>query len=385
MADKKKLTKYNGSQKFSRVLIVIRWPVGGIRTFIKYFLRNFPEKNFRFTIVGIETEGMVALTEDVGDIVDRWVLIPSDGKQVLNLMKKIRSLTKAGDIDLVHAQGFTAIALCSFALLTSKIPLIGTIHDMIQFNQFDGWVGALRRLVIGFSLNRCAVVHCVSNDSKNNVFSFFPSLSSQSVVVPNGIRVEDFVDAKPINLRDKLDLSESKILLGFFGRFMAPKGFKYLVQAIEMLQHSGWLNRFHVVCFGSGAFIREERLAIDELGLSDCFSFLPFVSDVSSAMKACDLIVMPSIWETCPLQPMEALCAGVPFVGSNCLGLREVLDDTPAVLVEPGDAQSLVDGILKSVEIGKEPFEEFVPIAASRFDFRERALEISKIYKRVLL
>ena len=40
--------------------------------------------------------------------------------------------------------------------------------------------------------------------------------------------------------------------------------------------------------------------------------FLPFVTNIASTLKGLDVVVMPSLWEACPLLAMETLVAGIP-------------------------------------------------------------------------
>ncbi|RYG18908.1 MAG: glycosyltransferase, partial [Chitinophagaceae bacterium] len=159
--------------------------------------------------------------------------------------------------------------------------------------------------------------------------------------------------------------------------------FKYLIDAMLHLEKSHG-GRYHVACFGAGAFIREEREAIAAKGLSHRFYFHDFVPDTAPYMKACDLIVMPSLWEACPLQPMEVLSAGVPFVASDCLGLREVCEHTPAVMISAGNTQALIDGILAIEQKPKKVFEEFSPIAKERYDIQKTFIAIKQLYADIL-
>jgi len=57
------------------------------------------------------------------------------------------------------------------------------------------------------------------------------------------------------------------------------------------------------------------------------------------------LLVIPSLWEASPLQPMEAMAAGIPVLGTDCIGLREVLADTPSRMVRAADPAALADGL----------------------------------------
>lgn len=374
----------SSSRELRYVLLVVRWPVGGIRTFLKYVITFYPSDRYRFLVVGTSTEGMRALQEDIGDLVEDWTLVPVDGRELRNFLKSVWQLNRDHRIDLVHAHGFTSTISCLISGLFNNTPVLCTSHDVLQEKQFVGAKGYFRKLVLKFALARCRLIHSVSLDAENNLLSVFPSLKKKSVAFPNGVNTAQFKDAPPDNLKQKLGIQLSTTLIGFFGRFMGQKGFRFLVEAIGILAQDESIGNFHVVCFGSGAFIREEQDDIKKRGLESYFSFVGFTPDVSGAMKGCDLIAMPSLWEACPLQPMEAMCAGVPFVGSDCIGLREVLKGTPAIQVKAGDAGSLAEGIVKCMKTGRKPFEAYAPIAVERFDVRKTANEIHALYERAI-
>jgi len=372
------------SSERRHVLLVVRWPVGGIRTFLKYVISYFPSDKYRFSVIGVSTEGMGALKEELGDLVERWVLVPPEGKVVPELLVQTRLLYRQHRFDAVHAHGFTSVIACLFLGLTSRARLICTSHDVLNHQQLSGPKGWVRRAILGAALARCRVVHSVSYDAEANLLSEFPSLKAKSRVITNGIDVALFSTAQPVDLREAHGISPDVKIVGFFGRFMGQKGFKYLIGAIESLERRDDVPAFHVICFGSGAFIREEQIEIRRRGLESLFTFSPFIPDVSGAMKGCDLIAMPSLWEACPLQPMEALCAGVPFVGTDCIGMREVLSNTPATVVKSGDTIALADGMLECLELGREPFEAFSAKAKERFDVRRTASSVYEMYEKVL-
>lgn len=366
------------------ILLVVRWPVGGIRTFLKYLIAFFPAENYRFSVIGVSTEGMGALREELGDLIERWVLIPADGRVVLRLSMEARSLYKQYEFDAVHAHGFTSVIACLFLGLTTRARLICTSHDVLNPQQFRGAKGWIRRAILGAALARCRVVHSVSHDAEANLLSEFPAVRRKSRVVSNGVNVELFSAAQPVDLHAAHGINRDVKIVGFFGRFMGQKGFKHLIGAIDSLVQQSDAPALHVVCFGSGAFIREEQIEIRRRGLESSFTFSPFIPDVSGAMKGCDLIAMPSLWEACPLQPMEALCAGVPFVGTDCIGLREVLSNTPAVVVKSGDARALANGMLECLKLGRKPFEAFAVEAKERFDVRHTASGVYDMYEKVM-
>lgn len=367
------------------VLLVVRWPVGGIRTFLKYVIRSFPENRCNFHIISTMGEGMNALQKDLGPLIENWVMVNDGVDSTRLLMSSSFEYIKSNNIDLVHAHGFTSAIVCLMPAIIFRKPLILTSHDVLNTYQFSGVNGWIKKLLLGVTLRKCKIIQSVSDDAQANLLSFFPSVKSRCLVIKNGIDSKQFVLAQPLNVRAISVLNKDKILIGFFGRFMGQKGFRFLINAIRIIRDDFNDNRFHVVCFGSGAFIREEQAEITRQGLGSYFTFIPFVSDVSGAMKGCDLIVMPSRWEACGLVAMEALASGVPFVGSDCIGLREVLVDTPAVVVRTADSWSLAKGILECSRIERSLFEKFSEIAAERFDVKNTAMSISSMYERAVV
>ena len=97
------------------------------------------------------------------------------------------------------------------------------------------------------------------------------------------------------------------------------------------------------------------------------FVHRPF--EIWPVLRQLDLVVMPSLWEAWPLLPMEAMVAGVPVLGSDCIGLREVLKDTPSRTVPANDPAALAAGLRAALD---EPWTEaarnFAAEARSRFD-----------------
>ena len=87
-------------------------------------------------------------------------------------------------------------------------------------------------------------------------------------------------------------------MIGFFGRFMALKGFKYLVEATDIISKTR--TRVEALLFwplaGEDLFGRS-RLKLSEKDWKHYFHFLPFQENPARAMKGVDVIVMPSLSE----------------------------------------------------------------------------------------
>jgi glycosyltransferase involved in cell wall biosynthesis len=233
------------------------------------------------------------------------------------------------------------------------------------------------------------IIHSVSYDAQENLLDYFPGLAGRGgkcVVIRNGIEVDLFAESAARDLRSELCVGSNVFLIGFLGRFMAPKGFGYLVDAIEILKREFNLPKHPLVLtFGEGGFIREEKQAIIDKGLDRFFRFMPFTPNVAGTIKGLDVVVMPSLWEACPFQPMEALASGTPFIGTDCIGLREVLRATPATVVPKANSMALAKALLKQMEHErKREFKAFMVDAGERFDVRKTRQGLLELYDRMI-
>jgi len=366
------------------ILVTARHPVGGIRTFMRYVYKRFDKRLFRFTFIVPDNSELKALQQDLTDIGPDWNILP-DNYPVKDFIFWFQRHLKQAHV--IHAHGYTALI---YSVLQSKLygkPVILTSHDVFNENQFTGTTGRIKKHILGLCFQFVNQIHSVSNDAQDNMTAFFPWLTNKQdklVIVPNGIEIERFFIEDGIEWRQELKLEKNTFLIGFFGRFMSQKGFKFLIEAVEILSHKQdeVEGKPLVLAFGWGGFIREEQAVIKEKGLSKYFRFMPFQDNPARAMRGLDVIVMPSLWEACPLQPMEAMVAGVPIIGTDCIGLREVLKDTPARVIPKGDSKALADAILEEMQApSKREMELFREEAARRFNVEKQARAIEKLIK----
>jgi glycosyltransferase involved in cell wall biosynthesis len=369
-----------------RILLLVRFPVGGIRTHLKYFYplmsREIPD--LELTLIVPRTDEAEILERDLSSLPVRYLYLPPQSSPLVLAATVSRELGRAG-YDLVHSHGFTAASVAAPIAAFRRIPHVATAHEPLQDSQFVGLAGVARKWGMKLLLGRVDVIVAVSADIQRNLAAHLGSRVARRVrVVRNGVLTRPVLEARPRELRTELRLNDDSLLIGFFGRFMPPKGFRYLVEAIHLLQQRAGGRAFHVAAFGSGGFIREERAAIERAGMALSFTFLPFVPDVASALKAVDVVVIPSLWEASSLLGMEAMVAGVPVIGTSCIGLSEVLADTPATIVPAANGAAIANALEREALISSRAVAQaFIPTAVARFDVAARALELSAIVRQL--
>lgn len=367
-----------------KALLIVRWPVGGIRTFLNYIYSEWPDENLKLHILTPNLKEVDTLKNNLSKKVVTWHSTNNESPTLFEFCKKANSIQSEYEFDIIHAHGFTSGISIGWKLPFIRTKSVITSHDVINHNQFLGLKGTFKKCIISLILNQFSVIQSVSNDAQSNLKDSLPFISkSKLTVILNGINTEHFFKSSSTKLKQQLQLRDETYLIGFFGRFMSQKGFRYLVDSLELLNQMN-PGRYHVVCFGSGAFIREEKLNIHSKGLSDIFHFHDPVPDTAPYYKGCDMVAMPSLWEACGLVAMEVLTSGIPLVASDCSGLREVCRGTPAIFCKARDSRSLMNAIIECQKTPKLVFEEYAQYAKIRFDVTSTRNEYLKLYQDLL-
>jgi len=373
------------------ILVPVKYPVGGIRTYLKYTYGKLDNKKYRFFLASQDTKWLKIIKEDLPD--HQVEIVPTRfANQSLALAYAVGRALVGSKIDIIHSQGYTAGIITCLLNLFFRKPHIVTLHHVFRAGQFsDSFWDTLpraKRFFIETVLKTASRIQPVSNDARENLLTNFPGLKSvdrRIVAIPNGIDVERFIQNTP---EGHPDLPENTFLIGYLGRFMPEKGFQYVIDVAQSLVNNHKVNDFKVVAIGGfGGFVREYRKEIAKRNLTDHFLFLGFTKNVYNTLKHLHVILIPSLGEACPLVPMEALIAGTPVIGFSCIGLREVLSNTPGIMVPVKDVRGMTNEVLRikgDYEKIKNVFDGFVAEATKRFDSSNSAKQLEQLYNDVL-
>lgn len=367
-----------------RILLIVRHPVGGIRTFLRYVYTNIGSLKYHFTLVAPDMPETRVLLDDLSELGLEYIPVSANATN-WQLFRAITAITRRHSFALIHSHGFTSAACSIIAALFHQIPHMLTCHDVFTPGQFVGLKGFMEKWALGAIFSIVDRIHCVSNDARENLLAYLPILrlfENKVVTILHGIEVEPFANADQRDLKAELGLPPDAFLIGFMGRFMAQKGFRYLVDALEQLKGMDNLSKKPLVLTFSQAdgFIREEQEEVNKRGLAGSILFLPFVPNVASTLKGLDIVAMPSLWEACGLLAMETLVAGIPLVGTNCIGLREVLQNTPAYVVPAKDSAALSEALAMEMRAPTTSrAKKFATEAASRFEVKRSVAEVEKL------
>lgn len=151
-------------------------------------------------------------------------------------------------------------------------------------------------------------------------------------------------------LRGALGIEAERFLLGAIGELVPHKGHRYLLEAFATVRAS--LPAAHLVVIGGGELEQSLKAQAAELGLNGSVTFTGFRPDAASYLPAFDLFVHSSVEEGLGTSILDAEAAGLPIVATRAGGIPEaVLEGESALLVQPGDPESMASAIL---ELGRD-------------------------------
>ena len=159
------MTSPAGRAGYRRMLTVLRWPVGGIRTYLIDNYRALSDAGYHFTFVGPADETFRRFRNDLRD----WPNVESVEAPIVGrncrLRSTVRELLRTRRFCVVHSQGLTAGASVVLANRGLHVPHIITSHDVIRSDQFPGPIGHLKRWALAQLLRRATALVAVSHDA----------------------------------------------------------------------------------------------------------------------------------------------------------------------------------------------------------------------------
>jgi glycosyltransferase involved in cell wall biosynthesis len=358
-------------------------------------MRHLHDAGFRFTFLSPQGTAFDLFKKDV-EYWEDTEFVESPSGNALSVAQTVRNTLKHRRFDLIHSQGLFAGTVASAANYFRRIPHFITLHDVIvPLNDVPGRFKALKKAVAAFVTRRATVIIPVSKDCEMNHRSVFPSWNRGPVwiqTIPNGIDVERILRSKAVfesnpaavTLRSELGLASDVVLGGFFGRFMPQKGFEYLIEALALLAEKGYGDRFRLVATADLHGYQQEYInAVKQRPeIARMVHFIPVVGDITPLLCQVDALIMPSLWEACCLLPMEAMVLGVPVIGSDCIGLREVIADTPSFAPKHADAESLAETLIAFTDNpAPQAARQFAETAKDRFDVRRAVAALLDLYQ----
>lgn len=136
------------------------------------------------------------------------------------------------------------------------------------------------------------------------------------------------------------------------GRLDYQKGFDRLIQAWELVQHTGKFTDWKLDIFGQGEWQEMLQQMIDKAELQNTVCLNRPTKQIGEEYVKSDMLVMSSNYEGFPMVMIEAMACGLPVVSFDYkCGPKDIIQPgINGLLVPNGDIQALADAMMKVME-----------------------------------
>lgn len=136
------------------------------------------------------------------------------------------------------------------------------------------------------------------------------------------------------------------------GRLDYQKGFDRLIQAWQLVRHTGKFTDWKLDIFGQGEWREMLQQMIDKAELQNTVCLNRPTKQIGEEYVKSDMLVMSSNYEGFPMVMIEAMACGLPVVSFDYkCGPKDIIQTgINGLLVPNGDIQALADAMMKVME-----------------------------------
>lgn len=197
------------------------------------------------------------------------------------------------------------------------------------------------------------------------------------ISVPNGVDLEQFTDS-PQKTRTELGLPDGYIAM-YVGHLYGWKGVDVVVEAAR---RSKIENLTFVFVGGTEVDLARYRAETKNIDNVVFLGHRPR-HEIPQYIKNANVLLLPNVpvslesqLYTSPIKMFEYMASGVPIVASDLPSIREVLNSTNAVLVEPQNPDALLSGVGEAFGSDTKSITEQARRDVEQYTWNSRAVKV---------
>jgi len=276
------------------------------------------------------------------------------------LWGKFLELHKANPFDAVECPEHFAEGLFpSIARIAPLVIRLHTPHSKLVKEKFHNFHPSFDHRVLT-AMERVAMISAdvlvsPSQDLADYVARDLNLPLDRINIVRNPVDIERFT---PDGARADVDKSAVNIL--FVGRLEQRKGVHHLIEAVPRIISLAGGKKVHFLlagkdtatASGNGSVLAELQAKLRETGSEHAVTFVQQVplAQMPDYYRACDIFVLPSLYDNAPMTVIESMACGKPVVATAAGGAKEyALHEKCGLIVPPSDSEALAQALSKLV------------------------------------
>ena len=311
----------------------------------------------------------------------RDVITPSGTKPLWRSFGIKKEIKQAG-VDVFHGLSNEL----PIGINKTGVPSVVTIHDVIFDiikEDFPWHDRVVYKLKTQKAIQESTKIIAISEATKQDLIGRFDAIPDKISVIYQPIDIqfqkENYHDESLVMVKKKYNLPPSFLL--YVGAFMKRKNVLPMIKAWQKLPKD---HRIPFFIFGNGREYKKEVMDyISKNHLGKWMHILPPVpfEELPMLYRLADSVVYPSRYEGFGLPVLEALACGARVVTSSVSSMPEAGGDLP-VYVDPGNIESISEGIRKSLEQSR-PDAVKLSDHLARFNPRKLTEQVVELYREV--
>lgn len=215
-----------------------------------------------------------------------------------------------------------------------KIPYIAHMHlDVGPSGKLGFLLKPYKKFLLKVVLGKASKIICLTEDQKLYFSKKYALPLNMFDVVPNGVGKEFF-------LNKKLPQAKEITNLLYVGRLSTQKNIPLLIESISFIQ-----KKVHLDVVGDGEEMKAIENSIRKFKLSNVILHGRKTGiNLLEYFQKADIFVVTSKKEGLSLSMLEAMAAGLPIVGNDVPGVRELIYDC-GILVSNSSPESFAEAL----------------------------------------
>jgi glycosyltransferase involved in cell wall biosynthesis len=243
----------------------------------------------------------------------------------------------------------------------------------------------LSRLMNKFILSKSDAAVAISRQIEDYYREVVSLRKDKIYFINNGIDVELYRERNGNKLREELGIKKDEIVLGMVGNLRPEKNHKLLISAFTKVEKE--VKNIHLVLAGRDFMEGEIQRFAEATGVKERIHFLGERDDVPRLLGIFDIFCLSSLYEGMPLTLLEAMASGVPVIGSDVLGINEVITDNINGLLFPKNDEKklaeLIKRLLRDNDLRKRLIQEGKSFVEKYHNLDDRIKDYDKLFQTV--
>ena len=313
--------------------------MGGSERVVYDIVRKLDKKIFSPYIISFREGPDRKVYEDIGV---RVKVFFKKKRFDLKFIIRFKKILLSERIDIINPHHFSPFFYSFLATYRARTKLVYTEHSKWQLEELHGLERILNRIML---LKSDAVI-AISKQIEEYYLNSLGLKRDKIYLIQNGIDLERYKKVNCNHLYQEFGIKPHEKVIGIVANIRPEKNHKILISAFSLVAKE--VRDVRLVLVGIDLMEGEVQRFASKSDVADRIIYAGPRNDVPELLNLFDVFCLPSFHEGLPLTVLEAMAAGTPVIGSDVLGINEVISHNEnGLLFAKNDEKSLAENIQK--------------------------------------